>query len=179
MRLAVFSHSYVRDLLTLKIFRLEFGSGLYLEVSYFGFAGARFTTFFNNPEFLSDLIAYRPHYLVVILGGNDFSTEVPLSDVCKACKDFYKVLRERLPNAMIYATQVELRFYKIPNRFSSLDNVTYKKVSGYFNNFLKKLKLIDRLICILSPNRLSNEKFYKEDGVHLTVERLRRLFEII
>ena len=66
MRLAVFGHSYVRDLSTLNNFRLEFGSDLRLEVSYFGFAGARFTTFLDNPEFLSDLIAYRPHYVVVI-----------------------------------------------------------------------------------------------------------------
>ena len=89
MKLAVFGHSYVRDLSTLGNFRLEFGSELHLEVSYFGFAGARFTTFFTNPDLLSDLVAYRPDYIVVILGGNDFSSQVPLSDICKSCKDFY------------------------------------------------------------------------------------------
>ena len=179
MKLAVFGHSYVRDLSTLQHFRLEFGSELYLEVSYFCFAGARFTTFLTNPDLLSDLVAYGPDCLVVIVGGNDFSSHVPLSDICKNCKEFYKLLREKLPKAKIYATQVELRFYKTPNRFCSLDSVTYKKVSGYFNTYLKKFKLIDRLICILGPNRLSNESFYKADGVHLNTAGIRRLFEII
>ena len=179
MKLAVFGHSYVRDLSSLQVFSLEFGSEYHLEVSYFGFAGARFTTFLTNPDLLSDLVAYGPECILVILGGNDFSSQVPLSDVCKSCKEFYKLLKEKLPSAKIYATQVELRFYKTPNRFCSLDSVTYKKVSGYFNAFLKKIKVIDRLICILGPNRLSNESFYKADGVHLNAAGLRRLFEII
>lgn len=68
MKLAFFGHSYVKDLSTLNVSNLEFDSGLQLEVSYFGFSGARFSTFLDNPDLLLNLIAYRPNYIVYFRG---------------------------------------------------------------------------------------------------------------
>ena len=103
-------HSYVRDLSNLGFKALELSPSLKVNFSYFSFPGARFSTFLNYPLCLSHMIEECPD-VVVILGGNDFINTSSLSEICADCTAFYKFLREKLPNAKVYATQVECRFY--------------------------------------------------------------------
>ena len=133
----------------------------------------------DSPQYFSALLDENPDVIIVILGGNDFTNKSLLSDICDNSTAFYKILKEKLPNAKVFATQVELRYYKARNRFGCPDALAYKKVTGYFNKYLKRLQYIDNLICILGPNRLSNENLFKGDGVHLNEDGIQKLFDII
>ena len=178
MKVSLLGHSYVRDLSNLKVNHLDFGH-LQLNFSYFAFPGVSFSTFLDYPLCLSELVSKCPDVIVVVLGGNDFTNTSSLSDVCDNSTAFYKLLREKLPTAKIFVTQVELRFYKPNNSYNCSDALAYKKVTSYFNKFLKKSPFIDNLICILGPNRLSNRDLYKSDGVHLNDKGIQKLFDII
>ena len=179
MKVSLLGHSYVRDLSELNVRVFELSPSLQLEVSYFSFPGARFSSFLNNLSCLDELIDGRPDIVVVILGGNDFQNNTLISDVTKQCSCFYKYLREKLPQTRLIATQVELRFYKPNNIYNCPEAATYKKVIGYFNKYLQKAKPADSLICILGPNRMSKESLYRSDGIHLNREGLNKLMQII
>ena len=113
-------HSYVRDLSNLGFKALELSSSLKVNFS-FSFPGARFSTFLNYPLCLSYMIEECPDVVVVILGGNDFTNMSSLSEICADCTAFYRFLRDKLPNAKVYATQVECRFYPPNNPYDCLD----------------------------------------------------------
>ena len=179
MKVVLFGHSYVRDLVRLSQSVIDINSSVSLEISHSAFPGAKFSHFLENPDKLQDLFHVQPEFVVVILGGNDFDDKTPLSVVCDRARAFYHLLRSNLPKTKIYATQVECRFYKPNNRFECPETAQYKKITTYFNKFLKKLSYIDNLICILGPNRLSNRALFKADGVHLTPEGVHKLWDII
>ena len=178
MKIFIFGHSYVRDLKRVSESTLRVSSSLSLDILYSAFPGARFSYFLENPDSLQDLFSVQPEFLV-ILGGNNFDNKTSLSEICDLAKDFYKLLRSNLPRTKIFATQIESRFYKPENRFHCPDATQYKKVTSYFNKFLKKLSYVDNLICVLGPNRLGNDKLFKPDGVNLTLEGVRKLWDII
>ena len=179
MKVFILGHSYVRDLARLNFNSLKLNPLVTLEISYSAFPGARFSHFLENADCLQDLFNVQPDFLVVVLGGNDFDNKTSLSDICDHAKAFYCMLKNNLPKTKIFATQIESRFYRPENRFDCPEATQYKKVTSYFNKFLKKLTYVDNLICILGPSRLSNKDLFKPDGVHLTLEGVRKLLDII
>ena len=179
MKVVLLGHSYVRDLGRLSESTLEVNSSVKLEISYSAFPGAKFSHFLENLDRLQDLFHAQPEFVVVILGGNDFDNNSPLSEICDRARAFYHILRSNLPRSKIFAAQVECRFYRPNNRFECPEAAQYKKITSYFNKFLKKLSYIDNLICVLGPNRLSNKSLFKTDGVHLTLAGVQKLWDII
>ena len=179
MKVVLFGHSYVRDLGKLSESTLKVNPTETLGISYSAFPGAKFSHFLGNPDRLQDLFDAQPDFVIVILGGNDFDNNTPLSEVCDRARAFYHLLRSNLPKTKIFATQVECRFYRPNNRFACPEAEQYKKITSYLNKFLKKLSYVDNLICVLGPNRLSNKALFKTDGVHLTLVGVQKLWDII
>lgn len=179
MQVTILGHSYVRDLSRLGHKKLRIEALADVSVSYEAFPGIKFSHFLESPELLEGVFALQPDFLVVILGGNDFDNFTSLDEVKSSAETFYRLLRENLPNTKIFATQVETRFYKTGNKFGCPVGDLYKYITNYFNKKLRKLPGVDNLICVLGPGRLSNRELFKEDGVHLKVKGLHKLWDII
>ena len=79
----------------------------------------------------------------------------------------------------IVAAQVELRFYKVDNRWDCPVGNDYHQRRVALNNFLKALKYKDHILMIAGPNRLDNRSLFRKDGVHLTDEGLLKYYSYI
>ena len=178
MKLAIIGHSYISDLKE----RFE-GSEIVVEntrfeVSFFGWRGATFFTFLHNHRLLDSVISYNPDYLIVYLGGNDLKAQADLSIVKQNCRNFYQLLRQRLPTTCIIASQVELRFHGEKNKFDAPLVEHYKLLRRYLNKFILSLKCKDFLLRVESSGRLDNQRLYR-DSVHLNSVGLNHLFKLM
>ena len=176
-KLALFGHSYVRDLASLGESEI-FVSGVRFCLNYFSVPGATFSTFASNPVHIENLKIYKPDYIIVVLGGNDLKIDVELSQIYEDCSVFYKNLREICPDSVIIASQIENRFYELDNRFNSPPAKTFDYLRRHFNRFLKNKPFKDFLLQVQGPNRLDKKENYR-DSVHLSHSGLRKYFAII
>ena len=144
----------------------------------FGFSSAKYSTLVANDKFISDLKTCDPDFVLIILGGNDFSTQLSLTTVKDHCLLFYQKLRSWLPRAKIIASQVELRWYQEHNKFETPFGIDYNYQRKYLNRFLHKLKLKDFLFRVDGTSRLDNKALYV-DAVHLNKKGLEKLVSLI
>ena len=93
LKVALFGHSYIRDLKSLGETNICDLGDAELSLKYFSYPGATFSTFINGQRNFDTLKVYQPHYIIVILGGNDLRVSVQLSDIYKECTEFYKILK--------------------------------------------------------------------------------------
>ena len=110
MRVALFGHSYVRDLQNYldrnRLQLCDLRDGIFFQAETFGFPGATFARFVEEPNLLNDLVSFCPDIVCVVLGGNDLKTDYPLTNVRADCRRFYDLLKSRLPNCYIIAGQI-------------------------------------------------------------------------
>lgn len=177
MKLLIFGHSYVRDLATLNVNSMTFDQRP-IEIKYVSFPGANFDKFVEKPSLLNEIVSNKPDVIVVILGGNSIHKDVPNFVLFNKCKAFYQLLRNKLPNATIIASQVELRFYSTPNKFGSPSADEFKKKRNELNKCLNRLKTKDYLLIIAGPGRLDNKAYFKDD-VHMNRAGLRVYLAIL
>ena len=182
MRVALFGHSYVRDLKNhldrnrLKL--CDFRDGISFEAETFSFPGATFSSFINNPHLLNNLTSFCPDIVCVILGGNDLKTDYPLASVRKDCKQFYELLKSRIPHCYIIAGQIESRFHQISNRYKTPTEQIFSALANSFNCWLNRQSFKDRLLGLKGVSKLSNINFYR-DHTHLNALGLDRLIELV
>lgn len=176
-KVAIFGHSYVRDLQTLGEVNIT-DCHIKFNLRYFPFPGATFNTFIDNPDCFELLKTFSPHFIIVVLGGNDLKDSVELSDIYRNCKHFYTLLRDNFPKATIIASQIENRFYLSNNRFGSPAARTFDYLRRHFNRHLNNQPYKDHILQVQGPNRLDKSENYR-DFVHLSQLGLRKYFRII
>ena len=179
MKVTVLGHSYVRDLAGYSNSILRISDSLIFEIQYIYVPGARFQTFIDRPHLIQQAAQYNPDIVIVLLGGNDISENVPLTNIREICSKFYSLLNSYLTNKFVISVQVEPRYLTRVNRHGTPAAQEYQRLSGYFNFWLKKQKFKNRLVCVCGPNRLSDPKLYKPDGIHLNQLGISRLFTIL
>lgn len=176
MKVAILGHSYVRDLSRLGHQTITLDDNSVAEVAYFAFPGAKYVTFLNDPDLLTEAFAYRPDFFIIILAGNSFSVYNTNSEVYDQCTQFYERVKQNCPTSVIVAAQAELRFNN--SSFRHLPCVEYAKRRNAFNRFIKKFKLKDFILQVAGSGRLDNECFYR-DNIHLNNVGLSKYFEYI
>lgn len=173
LRVAIFGHSYVRDLQS-----SNFRPPPCYTFKYFALPGATFTSVLNSPAQLNPLQRFQPHFCVVILGGNDIKAHTPISETYRLCKEFYTLLRTLLPQTRILASQIENRFYARHNKYNSPPAKTFNFLRKHFNRHLRNKDYKDNIVQLQGTNRLDSRRYYR-DLVHLTRQGLRILFRYI
>ena len=177
MKILVFGHSYVRDLASLRVDSLNWQSQT-LRIEYKSFPGAGYERFLDSPALLESLLTSKPDIIIVILGGNSITRDIVNHELQARCKRFYQLLRQSAPNAILIPAQVELRRYSPNRRFDNPPAEIFKQKRNSLNQFLKRLRLKDRLLIIAGPGRLDDNRYYR-DGVHLNTAGLRVYMNIL
>ena len=178
MKVLIFGHSYVRDLERLGHKEITVNN-ISLQLAYLSFPGFRFVDLLQNPELLDKAISLDPDIIIVILGGNDIRTDIDLSEVRDNCRNFFTLLRSRLPGVFIIASQIEFRHLREVNRHGTPAEDLFRKLANSFNNWLNKQKFKDKILIVNGVGKLSDVSLFKADGVHLNIHGLKVLFELI
>ena len=176
-RVTLFGHSYVGDLsrcgkTEISVDNIDF------SLNYIFVSGATFSTFIDNPSYFDQLKSRSPDFVIVILGGNDIKINIDLAQNYNDCTRFYTLLREKLPNVVIIASQIENRFYSEQNTFGSPPSEKFDYLRRHFNRFLKNKAFKDCLLQVQGPGRLDNKENYR-DEVHLNSLGINKYLEII
>ena len=178
MRVAIFGHSYVRDLQQLGYSHLIY-SDVCVPLNFFSFPGSGFHKFILEPSLLDELVSCKPDIVVIFLGGNDIKIDVDLNFVKRDCEQFYAILRLRLPKSTFVVSQIELRHIVSVNRHGTPAFELYRKLANNFNKWVARQKFKDKILLINGENKLSNSNFFRADGVHLTKQGLELVFNLI
>lgn len=179
MKVLLLGHSYVRDLkqfIDSPIIKVK--SNLYLELEFLTIPGSTFETFINSLSYLEKATNLSPDIIIIILGGNDIKINVPLQHIYHSCKEFFKLIKNKLPNAYCIVSQIEDRYHTHINRFLTPTFENFRTLSNSYNRWLLRQDFKDRVLCIKGPNKLSNRTLYK-DSVHLNAQGLEKLYNII
>ena len=178
MKLLIIGHSYVKSLSKLNVKNFSVGEHT-VEVKYLYKSGASYSTILDKSSYLDQAEEYNPDFVLVVLAGNSLSNSCPNKKIYEQIREFYLVLRARLPNSIIISAQVELRYYAENNRWNCPTESEFRKRRSSVNKFLNRLKLKNYVLNISGPGRLDNPKYYKRDGVHLNEKGVKLYFSLI
>ena len=148
------------------------------EIKYYSIPGSTFSDWIAFPSELHQCVQWKPDFVVVCLGGNSIVDSVSDYELQDRCKRFYSVLRHFLPNSILIATQVELRFVKSKDRHGTPSVEEFAKRRNKFNRFLRTFQGKDFLATIGGKGCLDNSKYYR-DSYHLTKEGLYIYFDCL
>lgn len=180
MKVLLFGHSFVRDLLSVggwnREVSLDDDSKVNLEFLFRYYSGKDFNYFLNNLELFDEIKSINPDAIVIILGGNIIVDKVSNSSIKLMVNDFYRRLKEVVkPDCIKFAAQIEPRYCHKGNRFGAPEAEEFNRrrtqINNHFNQTVKKHKLVDYLIFSREDFKHRPE-LYKPDGVHLTHEGL-------
>lgn len=183
MKVLIFGHSFVRDLLCLgdwnREVELEDGSKENLEFLFRYYSGKDFDYFLSHLETFEVIKNINPDAIVIVLGGNLIVDANSNSAIKLLATDFYNQLKQVIrPECIKFATQIEPRFCKKGNRFGTPEAEEFNRrrtqINNHFGSVLKKRKLVDYLVFIREDFKYSPE-LYKPDGIHLSKEGLELL----
>ena len=178
-RLTIVGHSYVTALERSPYVPDNFVSrGRNVAVSFEAQPGATFDTFFgaHGARHMMNIEAIDPHYIVVILGGNDIGSPEDTEITKTKMAEFYHRLKYHAPRALVVATQIELREYQPNNPWGAPTGDGYHTKRTIMNNFLRDLSDKDFMMLIGGPNNLDDLNLYRPDQVHLRDEHVPMLW---
>ena len=181
-RLVVVGHSYVGGLMNSpdvpENFVLDTRA---IAVSYEGQPGATHRELLDDPHCLNNIQARDPHYVVVILGGNEVGSPMPVDQIKEDLRQFYHALRMCAPQAIIISVQVETRSYQEGNSWQAPTGPAYHSRRNIINLYLKKYKGKDFLCCIGGPGNMDNLNLYesKSNLVHLKPQAIPKYWNEI
>ena len=178
MKLLIIGHSYVSGLESLNISNFTIGNTS-IEVKYLYKSGGDYYSILYETDLIEQAVEYEPDFILAIVAGNSIHNNVTNDIIYAQIKVFYKTLRNRLPEAKLMASQVELRFYKANNYHNCPTEAEYTLRRRDINKFLNRLKLKDYLLKIAGPHALDKRSYYNRDGVHLNRTGLRCYFSYI
>ena len=113
--------------------------GRAISVSYEGQPGATHRELLDDPHCLGNIQVKDPHYVVVILGGNEVGSPMPVEQIKLDMTQFYEALREVAPRAMIVAVQVETRHYEPGNTWQAPAGHAYQARRNVINTFTSRM----------------------------------------
>ena len=177
MKFVIFGHSYVRDLESLGHFSMSTSKGK-INIEYSSRPGANIDTYLKDPTILEEIADSKPDIVLAIVGGNSIVNGTTNHELCVKLREFYKILRHKLPHALIIAAQVEQRFYKENNRFNAPQAEEFKARRRSLNTAIKRIKDKDNVLIVSGTNRLDHEVYYR-DGVHLNKAGLKNYMSIV
>ena len=148
-------------------------AGVRVKFFYRGFSGESYQHLLNNPSEIDDALVICPDAVITIIGGNSIKTTVDKKVILDNCRDFHRLVSDKLkvinPNALLCASQVPLRFNRDPtNKFNCPPPAEFKIARDFINKKLKTVKGVDQLLLIGGPNRLDNPDLFKSDGTHFS-----------
>ena len=150
MKLLIIGHSYVKSLSKLNVKNFSVGEHT-VEVKYLYKSGASYSTILDKSSYLDQAEEYNPDFVLVVLAGNSLSNSCPNKKIYEQIREFYLVLRARLPNSIIISAQVELRYYAENNRWNCPTESEFRKRRSSVNKFLNRLKLKNYVLNISGP----------------------------
>lgn len=162
-RVAILGHSYIRDLYELGDTRMKFKDGIDCKIHYYFKPGSTFAKWNNYFEILDKIVELNPNIILVYLGGNSITEDISDRTLRDQAKQFYNLLRSLLPEAIVIASQIELRFVEEGNRHKTPTLQQFKIRRNTFNQFLRKFKNakgIDYIARISGGNRLDKVELY-------------------
>ena len=133
----------------------------------------------REPEHLDKISDSKPDIVVAIIGGNSIVNSSTNHEICEKLREFYKILRSKLPQTLIIAAQIEQRFYKENNRYNAPLEEEFKQRKNSMNKCLNRIKEKDNLLIISGKNRLEDSQYYKRDGIHLNDCGLKVYMQIL
>ena len=150
-----------------------------VKVKYLYKSGANYNSILDKTDFIDQAEEYEPDFVLVILAGNSIDCDTSNQKIFDNIKEFYLVLKSRLPNSIIISALSELRFYQENNKWNCPTIERFKKRRHSVNKYLNRQKSKDYILNISGPGRLDNKEYYKSDGVHLNDEGLLLYFDLI
>ena len=180
MRVLLFGHSLVRDLLCLgdwnRQLELDDGSKIDLEFLFRFYSGRDFNFFLFHPEHFDIITELNPDIVIVILGGNLIVGGRPNGNIKSlACDFFSKLTRIVKPGCLRFAAQIEPRHCSGSNRFGTPAYEEFNRrraqINNHYNTVLKRRGLVDHVI-FTRPEFKTRRDLYQFDGVHLKQEGL-------
>ena len=151
MRVLLIGHSYVRDIMHLGYIIPIFQSG------------AKYYTYFDNPSLLDTADYCHPDYIVVILAGNCINNYTASSELYQKARDFYSMLRDRLPGAKIITAQAWTHsMQQVIIAWNAPAENEYSNRRNAFFYFLKRNKNKDAIMEISGPGRMDNKEYYSD-----------------
>ena len=178
MHLVLVGHSWVSKLRDLGI-RFIYPEGVRVRLSFIGIPGGRYANFLDNRALFDQVASLHPDFVVVILAGNSILDTLSSAEVVAQLREFYGLLREKVPEARIIATHPEQRYYGVGNKWKASVGEEYHSKRNIIINVLNRLKCKDHVLRISGANRLDDQNWYQRDGVHLTVQGYRKLLQYI
>ena len=177
-RLVILGHSWVERLSRLGIKSLK-QDGRKVEVDYKFKRGLTFEQIIGDERLLHEVGKYLPHYVLVILGGNDVGSPKHIEEVENECAIFHSMLREFVPQAVIITSQMENRFYDEDNEWGAPTGEEFEKKRKRYNRFVHwSLREKDYLLRMGAPAHQEDQSCF-EDCAHLTPEEYGNLFDRI
>ena len=190
----VLGHSYVRDLrrsfsLVSESSNFDFSFLLQQFIYFHAKPGSTFEQWNRNCwlETGKSCLTRDPQAIVVILGGNDFkpshfaSKGNPISPVLSSVQIFFANLKKQYPNSKLIFAKIEHRFYSNSGRHPDSPPLElFTRYSKYLNLYVYRHKLCYTFVHTNDKKfGITQEQFFKKDGVHLNRTGLERYWFLI
>ena len=177
-RLMIVGHSWVERLSRLNINSFQQDSRE-VEVQYKFRSGLTYDKVLADETILHEVRQWSPHYVLVIMGGNDIGSSKPIEQVESECSIFHSMLREFCPQAIVITAQMENRFYEKGNTWGAPTGMDFAKKRKRFNSYMHfKLRDKDYLLRMGGPAHQEDKNCY-EDSAHLKPKEYEIYFERI
>ena len=138
-----------------------------VDVRFFGRGGMRASAY--DETIYAELVDFRPHSVVVVLGGNDVSSTSTVDGILSAITS--------LVNRLQADGVVDVRLVEVPPRFKFRDPaLTLRRNRGFRLAINRRLAAIGPVIRL---DRRIRKKHVAKDGVHLTLEGMTLFFYIL
>ena len=156
----VVGHLYVRDLknsysLVEESSQFDFSFFLLQYIYFHPKPGSSFAHW-NKNNWLAEgksSLSRDPHAIIVVLGGNDFSSSLfstegnPIDPVLSSVKIFFSNLKQLYPNSKIIFAKVENRFYTNSNKHPDSPPIElHTRYSKYLNLYIYRHKFCDTFV---------------------------------
>ncbi|NOR27867.1 MAG: hypothetical protein GQ540_04985 [Lutibacter sp.] len=139
-----------------------------------GFGGSQIIDLIEN--FDQIILKYNPQKVVIYSGDNDVQTgksaEIVFGDFCA----LYGMIKAKLPNAKVYFIAIKPSL----NRWSKV--LEMKKANTMINEYLNSKQnaiFVDVFSPMIGENGMPSEKWFIEDGLHMTADGYKLWTEIL
>ena len=177
MKVLIYGHSYVRDLVKLQ-WKPELtvnGEQQTIHYSFRYFPGKDYEFLLNKDQEFEVLAEIKPDYVILVLGGNSIVNFKSNNEIKTTISEFYLRLHASLPHTIKLAVQIEPRYYLTGNHFHAPTAEEFNRrrqvLNNYLNKAIKKKGHLDHMVLLGSAADL-NPTLYLADGVHMNEEGL-------
>ena len=150
-----------------------------IRLTYLGIGGALVTTFSDHLERLDSCLRFKPHIVLLFLGGNDLTEGCSISQILAKYNIICRHIKQLCPDTFLVASYVEPRYAKPGGKFKLVNPETYLKLARAINHSLGRNKLVDKKFLTHGKTRFSDPDLFDEKGIHLNSRGEERLFRLL